>query len=61
MGLGKIVKLDLSIDQINTLLTKRTDNNKIDTILEMIDAFEKENIIDIKTITNSEIDNIINN
>lgn len=61
MGLGKIVKLDLSIDQLNTLLTKRTNNNKIDTILEIIDAFEKENIIGIKPITNSEIDNIINN
>ena len=55
-------KVQLTIEELDTLLTGYTDNGKVDTIPEIIDAFESgSDPIDMQPLTNIEIENIINN
>lgn len=54
-------KVQLTIEELDTLLTGYTDNGKVDTIPEIIDAFESgSDPIDMQPLTNIEIENIIN-
>jgi len=54
-------KVQLTIEELGTLLTGYTDNGKVDTIPEIIDAFESgSDPIDMQPLTNIEIENIIN-
>lgn len=55
-------QVQLTIEELNTLLTGKTDNNKVDTIPEIIEAFESgSDPIDMQPMTNIEIEEIINN
>lgn len=55
-------QVQLTIEELNTLLTGKTDNGKTDTIPEIIEAFESgTDPIDMQPMTNIEIENIINN
>ena len=60
--LARTKQVQLTIEELNTLLTGKTDNNKVDTIPEIIDAFESgTDPTDMQAMTNIEIEDIINN
>lgn len=60
--LARTRQVQLTIEELNTLLTGKTDNNKVDTVPEIIEAFENgSDPIDMLPMTNMEIENIINN
>lgn len=60
--IARTKQVQLTIEELNTLLTGYTDNDKVDTIPEIIDAFESgSDPIDMQPMTNIEIENIINN
>ncbi|MBQ7552932.1 MAG: hypothetical protein IJT46_01045 [Bacteroidaceae bacterium] len=60
--LARTKKIQLTVEELDTLLTGRTDNGKVDTIPEMVDAFEEgTSPVDMEPMTNIEIENIINN
>ena len=65
MGLARTSKVNMTIDELNTLLTEETDNDKVDTIPEMIKAFESGDIpvpvpTDMEPMSNMEIENLLN-
>lgn len=60
--LARTKQVQLTIEELNTLLTGKTDNGKVDTVPEIIEAFENgSDPIDMLPLTNIEIENIINN
>lgn len=60
--LARTKQVQLTIEELNTLLTGKTDNGKVDTIPEIIGAFESgSDPIDMQPMTNIEIENIISN
>lgn len=62
IALARAKQVQISIEELNTLLTGKTDNGKVDTIPEIIEAFEKgSEPIDMEPMSNKEIEDIINN
>ena len=60
--IAKTNQVQLTIDELNTLLTGKTDNDKVDTIPEIIEAFESgSEPADMQPMTNIEIEELINN
>lgn len=60
--IARTSQVQLTVEELNTLLTGKTDNGKVDTIPEMIEAFESGvEPADMQPMTNIEIENIINN
>lgn len=60
--LARTKKIQLTIEELDTLLTGRTDNGKVDTIPEIVEEFEKGSIpTEMQPMTNIEIEEIINN
>ena len=60
--LARTKQVQLTIEELNTLLTGKTDNGKVDTVPEIIEAFESGvEPIDMQPMTNIEIEEIINN
>lgn len=60
--IARTKQVQLTIEELNTLLTGKTDNGKVDTVPEIIEAFEHgSDPIDMQPMTNIEIENIINN
>lgn len=59
--IARTQKVQLTIEELNTLLTGRTDNDEVDTIPEIIEAFKNGSApIDMRPISNIEIENIVN-
>lgn len=60
--LARTKQVQLTIEELNTLLTGKTDNGKVDTVPEIIEALEHGcDPVDMQPMTNIEIENIINN
>jgi len=60
--IARTSRVQVTVEELNTLLTGKTDNDKVDTIPEIIEAFESgADPIDMVPMTNIEIENIINN
>lgn len=60
--IARTSKVQLTVEELNTLLTGKTDNGKVDTVPEIIEAFESgAEPADMQPMSNIEIENIINN
>lgn len=60
--IARTQKVQLTVEELNTLLTGHTDNGFVDTIPEIIEEFQRgSDPVDIQPLTNIEIENIINN
>lgn len=50
-------RIQLSIEELNTLLTGKTDNGKVDTVPEIIGAFENgTSPVDMRPMSDEEIE-----
>lgn len=60
--IARTSRVQITVEELNTLLTGKTDNDKVDTIPEIIEAFESGvEPTEMRPMENIEIENIINN